>query len=212
MKARPDTVLDRIRRSRWRLQTESERTLKFLGRLRNARQIGAVAPSGAALAARMVSEIDPGRGDVLEVGAGTGVFTAALLARGVLPSQLTVIEADPVFAQMLRARFPTIAIVQARAEDALSPDGCLGTRRFADVISGLPLLNFPISVRQRILALIFERLVDDGALYQFTYGPTSPVGPASLSALGLVAVPIGRVWRNLPPAAVYRIRRTVLHK
>ncbi len=202
------SVVDRMRQSRRRFQAESEDALRFLGRLRNARMVGAVAPSGQALARRIVSGIDPARGSVLEVGAGTGVFTAAILARGVGAEALTVVEADPVFAALLRARFPGVEIIEARAEDALGPDGALAERLYADAISGLPLLNFPPALRRRILEAIFARLAPDGALYQFTYGPRAPLGQGSLAALGLVAEPVGRVWRNLPPARVYRIRRS----
>lgn len=201
------SVVERIRQSRRRIQSESEDALRFLGRLRNARMVGAVAPSGPALARRIVSGIDPARGAVLEVGAGTGVFTAALLARGVAPAALTAVEADPVFAALLRVRFPEVEIVEGRAEDVLGEGGPLADRRYADAVSGLPLLNFPPALRRRILEAIFARLAGDGALYQFTYGPRAPLGRGSLAALGLVAEPAGRVWRNLPPASVYRIRR-----
>ncbi len=207
MTAGGNSVLDRVRRSQQRLQTESEEALRFLGRLRNARMVGAVAPSGQALARRIVSGIDPARGAVLEVGAGTGVFTAAILARGVAPEALSVVEADPVFAALLRTRFPDVEIVEGRAEDVPGAGGTLDGRRFADAVSGLPLLNFPPALRRRILSAIFERLAEDGALYQFTYGPRAPLGQSSLAALGLVAEPAGRIWRNLPPAAIYRIRR-----
>jgi phospholipid N-methyltransferase len=117
------------------------------------------------------------------------------------------VEADPVFAALLRARFPEVEIVEGRAEDVLGEGGPLADRRYADAVSGLPLLNFPPALRRRILEAIFARLAEDGALYQFTYGPRAPLGRGSLAALGLVAEPAGRVWRNLPPASVYRIRR-----
>ncbi|MBB4630925.1 class I SAM-dependent methyltransferase [Sphingosinicella soli] len=200
------SVAERIRRSRRRFQTESEDALRFLGRLHNARMMGAVTPSGPALARRIVAGIDPARGAVLEVGAGTGVFTAALLARGVKPEALTAVEADPVFASLLRTRFPGVEIVEGRAEDVLGAGGGLAQRQYADAVSGLPLLNFPSALRRRILEAIFARLAQDGALYQFTYGPRAPLGRGTLAALGLVAEPAGRVWRNLPPATVYRIR------
>ena len=51
------SVVERIRQSRRRIQSESEDALRFLGRLRNARMVGAVAPSGPALARRIVSGI-----------------------------------------------------------------------------------------------------------------------------------------------------------
>lgn len=182
--------------------------LDFVRRLRNPALIGAVAPSSRALAELIVSRIDPARGPVLELGAGTGVFTEALLAMGIAPGELTLVEADQVFAQMLKRRFPAVEVVHARAEEALNALGPLDCRLYADAVSGLPLLNMPVPVRRRILAGVFNALVMDGALYQFTYGPQPPVDRASLAALGLGVERMGRVWRNLPPATVYRIRRS----
>jgi phospholipid N-methyltransferase len=182
--------------------------LDFVRRLRNPALIGAVAPSSRALAELIVSRIDPARGPVLELGAGTGVFTEALLAMGIAPGALTLVEADQVFAQMLKRRFPAVEVVHARAEEVLNALGSLGCRLYADAVSGLPLLNMPVPVRRRILAGVFNALVMDGALYQFTYGPQPPVDRASLAALGLGVERMGRVWRNLPPATVYRIRRS----
>ena len=49
--------------------------------LRKPRSLGAVAPSGRALARLVTSEIAPGGGPVIELGAGTGAVTRALLER-----------------------------------------------------------------------------------------------------------------------------------
>ena len=58
-----------------------------------------------------------------------------------------------------------------------------------------------------ILEAAFERLRPDGAFYQFTYGPESPVSHAILDRMGLRAARSGRAIANVPPATVYRIRR-----
>src|ERR1700752_1795312 len=72
----------------------------------NPRNIGAIAPSGANLASLITSEITAGSGPVLELGPGTGVFTEALLERGVRESDLTLIEYGSDFMRLLQARFP----------------------------------------------------------------------------------------------------------
>ena len=46
-------------------------------------RVGAVAPSGDSLSRLITQEIRPSDGPVLELGAGTGTFTRALLARGI---------------------------------------------------------------------------------------------------------------------------------
>src|SRR5215469_13353288 len=54
---------------------------------------GAVTPSGRALARTMASYIDPSRsGPVIELGPGTGPVTEALLAQGIDPSRLVLVE------------------------------------------------------------------------------------------------------------------------
>lgn len=178
----------------------------FLKYLKNPIQMGAVAPSGRGLTELIVSEIHRDRVPVLELGAGDGTFTAALLRKGVEPSQITVVEQDGAFAERLRQRFPTINIVHAAAEAALKLGGPVEDS-FAAVVSGLPLLNFPWRTRQRLLRLIFRHMKAGGSLYQFTYGIGAPLCREMIEANGLEVACIGRVLRNIPPASVYRISK-----
>src|ERR1700693_3635413 len=69
-------------------------------------QIGAVQPSGRALARTMASYVDPAlKGPVVEIGPGTGPVTAALLHRGVPAERLVLVEFNPEFCGLLRERF-----------------------------------------------------------------------------------------------------------
>ena len=178
----------------------------FLKYLKNPATVGAVVPSGESLATLITSEIDADTGPVLELGAGGGIFTAALLKRGVSPRDVVAVELDEVFAKRLSQRFPDITIINAPAERALRHDN-LGHTHFGAAISGLPLLNFPWRARQRLLHRIFQRLRPDGALYQFTYGFGAPVSKSILQSVGLEERFLGRIFRNIPPAAVYKITR-----
>ena len=58
----------------------------------NPMRVAAVAPSGERLARLMTQEIGPVDGPILELGPGTGVFTRALLARGIPESALTLTQ------------------------------------------------------------------------------------------------------------------------
>ena len=71
-------------------------------------RVGAAFPSGASLARMITARIGPATGAVieLELRPGTGVFTQALIARGVPKHRLTLIEAGSEFATLLEARFP----------------------------------------------------------------------------------------------------------
>ncbi len=168
----------------------------------NPRRFGGFV-SGPALATAITAEIDPAAGPVLELGPGTGVFTRALIARGVAERDLILVEADPMLAARLQAAFPQ-ALVLARKAGSVTAD-MLGDRRPAAIVSGLPLLNFPDREVECIVATALGFCTADAALYQFTYGPKCPVSEGIMARLGLCAQRTARVWRNVPPASVYRI-------
>lgn len=170
------------------------------------RQVGALFPSGAALAQLITSEIGPSTGKVLELGPGTGVFTRALIDRGVHERELTLVEANERFALVLHRNFPEARLLQCDAARLAASDlGSFGPVRA--VVSGLPLLNMPLRKIFAIVAAAFGHLCEGGALYQFTYGRNCPIPRPILDRLGLKAVVVGRTLYNLPPATVYRITR-----
>ena len=90
----------------------------FLGKfIASPRTIGAIAPSGAALARQMVrlAEVESAR-TVLELGPGTGSFTT-VIARHLPPdANFIAIEADPHLAVLLRKKMPTVRTVAGSAE------------------------------------------------------------------------------------------------
>jgi phospholipid N-methyltransferase len=171
----------------------------------NPRSVGAITPSGANLASLITSEITAASGPVLELGPGTGVFTEALLERGVRESDLTLIEYGSDFMRLLQARFPKARVLWMDA--AWMPSYNLFELPFGAVVSGLPLLNFTPTKVMAIVTAAFSKLRDGGSLYQFTYGMQCPLSKAQLDELGLQATCMGRVLLNIPPASVYRITR-----
>ena len=166
----------------------------------NPRTVGALGPSGMRLGAAIAAEVDPAReGPVLELGPGTGVVTKALLARAVAPERLTCIEYDAVFAQALRLKFPRVRVIEG---DAFRLQEIVGDARFAAIASSLPLLNFPMELREAFMADALSRLLPGAPLVQFSYG-LKPSVPAPTGATVTLAA---RVWRNLPPAKVWVYR------
>ena len=180
----------------------------FLSRwIRAPLRIGALAPSSPHLGREMARAIDAGAAKlVVELGGGTGRITRALLDAGVAPERLIVIENDEALASLLRIRFPQLRIVQGDARDMMSLLAPLGVSHVSAVISGLPLLSMPPDVQQRIVEQAFALMGEDGTFVQFTYGPVSPV--MGRARIGLIAEVTGRVWRNFPPASVWRYRRS----
>jgi phosphatidylethanolamine/phosphatidyl-N-methylethanolamine N-methyltransferase len=169
---------------------------------RNPRRVSAAAPSSRTLARAMTAHLSPSTGPVAEFGPGTGVFTRAILARGVAPWDLTLFEVNPDFAAHLRRQFPGVRVVNDGAQTIA--DHCAGV---AAVISGLPLLSFPDDLNRAIMDAAFKALRPGGTVTQFTYGPKAPLPETIATALGLTATSGPRIWRNLPPARVYTYRR-----
>lgn len=169
--------------------------------------IAAVAPSGRTLARLMTAGIGPETGAVIELGPGTGVFTRALLSRGVAPENLLLIERSPAFTLLLRERFPELDIVCDLAQRLDHHAGARLPGSPGAIVSGLPLLAMSRSIQQKILTAAFSALRPGGTFVQFTYGHVPPVDKAVTTALGLRFDCIGRTLRNLPPASVYSIHR-----
>jgi phospholipid N-methyltransferase len=141
---------------------------------------------------------------VVELGAGTGTVTEAILRRGVLAQDLTLIERNVEFTAILRRRFPHCRVVRA---DALSFSQQMDRGTFDCVVSGLPLLLFSIEDKVRLLEQALSVLGPRGRLQQFTYAGFCPIGRDLRVRFGLRASLVGVAARNLPPAFVYRLER-----
>jgi phosphatidylethanolamine/phosphatidyl-N-methylethanolamine N-methyltransferase len=178
----------------------------FRGWLRDPRSMGAVAPSGRALARLMATGVTA-TATVLELGAGTGSLTEALLAKGVRPENLYLVERDPELAAVLRRRFVGCHVFAADAL-ALNRDLPAGVT-YDFVISGLPLLLFSPEQRFELLSQILTLLRPDGCYQQFTYGGRCPIDRETRRRLHVDAALLGIAALNLPPAFVYRLTRGV---
>src|ERR1044071_4162053 len=114
---------------------------------------GAVAPSSKILARTMAAYVDAeAEGPVIELGPGTGPVTEALVAQGVDPARLVLVEFNPTFCQLLRSRFPAATVVQG---DAYRPRRLLEPyvrEPAAAVVSGLPLVTKPFRTRLRLIS------------------------------------------------------------
>ncbi|HEU0229602.1 MAG TPA: methyltransferase [Burkholderiaceae bacterium] len=167
-------------------------------------RVGAVLPSSSALANAITSELDSSGGPVLELGVGTGVFTRKMLEIGVPPEDLILVELDSRLADNLRYRFPASHVLCADASRLYRSAVALEVR---SVVCGLPLRNMSVKCKLGILRSVFEALDADGAMYLFSYGLRCPIEPRLLDRLGLRARRTGIVYRNAPPARVWKISR-----
>jgi phosphatidylethanolamine/phosphatidyl-N-methylethanolamine N-methyltransferase len=170
--------------------------------LRRPGRIGAVSPSSGALARAMTRDLSPDSGSVVELGGGTGKITEAILARGVAPERLAVLETNPIFANLLRERFPATQVLELDARQ-VSDAPVEDVHR---IISGLPMLAIPTSVQRQIVEGAFRLMQPGGVFVQFTYGWRPPLDREIRKSLGLVWTVSPRVWHNVPPARVYKFR------
>jgi phosphatidylethanolamine/phosphatidyl-N-methylethanolamine N-methyltransferase len=203
-------LIDEIESAAWRgrrrrLRPEQEAAL-FLSRwIKAPHLIGALAPSSRGLAQAMARQVDlAGGGVVIELGGGTGSITRALLERGLGRDRLVVVERDRTLAALLRSRFSGVKVVRGDAGELVELLRPLALGGVAAVVSSLPLLSMPKSARRRIVEESFALLDTAGTFVQFTYGVTSPFDALACGLVGEVAQ---RIWRNFPPATVWRFRR-----
>ena len=168
---------------------------------------GAIAPSGRALARRMVAHVDPASVEpVLELGPGTGVVTQALIEHGVSPGRIIAVEYNPDFCAIMAERHPGVRVVNGDAYDLGHALAGIDPGRFSAAVSSLPLLLRQPPERRALIIEVLSRLERDGALAQFSYSPKPPVppSPASYRLDGS-----GWILMNLPPARVWTYRPLV---
>ncbi|MFB9235462.1 class I SAM-dependent methyltransferase [Plantactinospora siamensis] len=183
--------------------------------LRRPSTIGAVAPSGPALAGDISAAVPrTGAPVVVELGPGTGAFTGALQRRLGGRGHHLAVEVNPRFARWIAQRHPGVRVAVA---DAARLGDLLAAHRLppADVVvSGLPWAAFPAARQRAVLAAVVAVLADNGAFTAFAYRHLRWTPPARrfhrLLAELFEEVTVGRtVWRNLPPALVYHCRRPI---
>lgn len=175
----------------------------------NPLRVASVVPSSTSLSLLITKEISANTGPVIELGPGTGVFTRALLNRGVAEQDIVLVESGPEFIGRLRMLFPSASVLQMDAAKL----GAVRLRNDLDVgavVSGLPFLSMSPRKVLAILSGSFRKLRPDGAFYLFTYGYYCPIPRRVSDRLGLKATRLGGTFSNFPPAFVYRIKRRSL--
>ncbi len=150
--------------------------LKFVHEaIRNIKTTGSVAPSSPMLAGEMTRSLRSHRGSkrVLEVGPGTGAFTAAILDQLRDGDHFDIVELNGAFCGALergalsvfRAKQKSITVaLHSVAIEAAALEG-----DYDFVICGLPFNNFPVELTQRIFGRMLELMRDGAELTYFEY-------------------------------------------
>ena len=177
----------------------------FKGWIDKPKTVGSIVPTSSITARKMASIVDTKSGlPVLEVGPGTGVITRAILAQGVRPENLYAVEYSTDFVRHLRRLYPGVNVIEG---DAFNLDATLGDKSgltFDSVVSGVPLLNFPVAQRIAYINSLLDRIPAGRPIVQLTYGPMSPIPPGR----GNYTVEhFHFVIRNIPPTQLWIYRR-----
>ncbi|MFC4587775.1 class I SAM-dependent methyltransferase [Sphaerisporangium corydalis] len=191
----------------------NDATLFFGQFVRSPGTTGAVLPSSQRLA-RVVTSPVPERGDpvVVELGPGTGVFTAEIQRRLGGRGHHLAVEINPALAARLADRHPGAKVVVADAVNLPALLAKDGLERADVVVSGLPWAAFPGGLQDRLLEAIRQVLAPAGAFTTFAYVHARTLPPAMRFRRRLLesfeeVVPSRTVWGNVPPAFVYHARR-----
>lgn len=178
------------------------RTWVFFRRwLANPLEMGSIVPSSPALGRRVAAAVRAGpAGAVIELGAGTGAITRAMLEGGISPARLTVIEIVPEMASILRATYPGVTVLCGDAWRLPTLLGAEQAGRIGSVVCGIPLVLLP-RARQRALVEAIEAVAPGRGFLHYTYCITSPL---SARRLGLAGKRVAWTPANFPPASVWR--------
>ena len=167
----------------------------------NPLQMGSIVPSSATLCRHVVAQTRRAPDEaVLELGAGTGVISRALLQSGVPADKLIVAEIVPEMAAHLRRVLPGARVIEcdARRLPELVPAAWHG--RIGTVVCGIPLVLLPITEQRRFIDAI-DAVAPGRGLLLYTYCITSPLPwkRHRLAARREAWTPL-----NFPPASVWR--------
>ncbi len=197
-------------------------------RAKNPDVIGAVAESSTYLAKVITREI-PSFGPekhILEVGAGTGVFTEQIIQKLRPYDRLDVVELMPELCTILEEKFGQLNNVKIFCGDILewSPP-----YRYYYIVSGLPFNSFPADHVEKITARYLELSEPHAAcsFFEYKWLPSLlPIGmdtqeknrfKATRAAIeGFVTrfeKSSASVYLNVPPAVVHflEINKSVIH-
>ena len=177
--------------------------LFFTELLKNPGAIGAVWPSSKALAYAMARQLPvAGEGLIVELGAGTGSVTEALLESGIEPERLLIVERSAAFVRHLRNRYPAIKVVQG---DATQLHALIPSNAVVDaIVSSLPLRSLATTEVSAVVGQWHRVLKAEGIVVQFTYNLR---GLIKRNLNGFMEQKKCVVWKNIPPARVSRLSR-----
>lgn len=177
-----------------------ERIRFFRSFLANPRQVGAILPTSRRAVRDMLDMANFTRARcVVELGAGTGVYTEEIVARLHPEAYFLAFEVDPELVATLDGRFedPRVRIINDSAENVGKH---LDGAKVDVIVSGLPFTSLPEPVKRNIFEQITRVLAPDGVMVAIQY---STMVQRDLSRI-FASVRRRVSPLNVPPAFLFR--------
>ena len=190
-----------------------DRVRFFSAFVRRPFDTGSITPSSAHLAEAMVEDMGlPDADTVVELGPGTGVFTRVIEKQLRPEARFLSFEINPDMAAELKRRFPRVHIVNDSVENIRQHLMSAGRHDVDSAISGLPWAAFSPDRQETLLDATVQALKPGGRFATFAYSHAAWLPPGrrfrELLESRFKHVETSKVvWRNTPPAFVYRCRK-----
>lgn len=173
----------------------------FLKQFWKERQmVGALSPSSRFLGEKMLENVDfTNLKQIVELGPGTGVFTDLIIERMSPDCELLVFELNDEFYKNLTYKIKDhrVKLIHDSAEHI--QNYLEGNQQPDAIVSSLPLMMFPESLRQGILKNAYASLKENGTFIQFQYSLQSKKNLERIYG----KVKIKFTLKNFPPAFIY---------
>lgn len=181
--------------------------------VRHPTQVGAIAPSSSGLVEMMLASFDWSQvRNVVEFGPGTGVFTAGVVDRLHADARFFAIERSAELAEVTRRRCPQVTVYQDSVVNVAQLCQRESIEQVDAIVCGLPWASFAQSLQREIITSMLSVMSPGARFATFAYwqGVVLPAGRRFSRQLHEHFGTVERsptVWRNLPPAFVYRCQR-----
>ena len=164
-------------------------------------RFASIIPSSRTLSRLVADQVCRFKGEyVVELGAGTGVVTRALLASGIPANKLIAVEIDAQMARFLRDTYPDVSVIEGDALNLgkILPPSVIGN--VGTVVCGIPASLLPLEQERELVTAIFSLMPAGRRLLAYSYRLASPLPEEKLGLLGERLV---FTLRNIPPVSVW---------
>jgi phosphatidylethanolamine/phosphatidyl-N-methylethanolamine N-methyltransferase len=151
---------------------------------------------------------------VLEYGPGTGSITGQIRRAISKQTRFAAIEVNPRMVALFRQRHPDVTIFEDTVANARTICDYAGIELVDCILSGLPWAAFSEPLQMKFLDEMMRVLRPGGNFVTFAYvhGLALPAAIRFANLLQEYFATVSKspvVWRNVPPAIVYRCRRAL---